>query len=255
MENASRPSALRGPTLIRLLARLADADVPEPEQSISQRLSEWLDWTDAIALSTALSAPAAMPAGGAQAAPPAGGADTGECLRLRQQLTRVIVEDSAFAGLRQRSGGARAAHPAAIGEPDAAADFAFFRQRYLSMQQAMETGVSHLRGRLRRMLAAGEPRMARLAWVDAAMEQALGAREQMLLAGLPALLARYFERLRQGEQQALAQAAADACAETVPVAAGTWLDVFRKDMQSLLLAELDLRLQPVEGLLAALRTC
>ncbi|WP_128596424.1 DUF3348 family protein, partial [Paraburkholderia kirstenboschensis] len=35
---------------------------------------------------------------------------------------------------------------------------------------------------------------------------------------------------------------------------GAWLDVFRKDMQSVLLAELDVRLQPVEGLLAALRT-
>jgi hypothetical protein len=29
--------------------------------------------------------------------------------------------------------------------------------------------------------------------------------------------------------------------------------VFRKDMQSVLLAELDIRFQPVEGLLAALR--
>ncbi|KAE8755722.1 DUF3348 family protein, partial [Paraburkholderia madseniana] len=36
---------------------------------------------------------------------------------------------------------------------------------------------------------------------------------------------------------------------------GTWLNTFRKDMQSVLLAELDVRLQPVEGLLAALRTC
>jgi hypothetical protein len=38
------------------------------------------------------------------------------------------------------------------------------------------------------------------------------------------------------------------------VAPNAWLDVFRKDMQSVLLAELDVRLQPVEGLLAALRT-
>nr|WP_310630847.1 DUF3348 family protein [Paraburkholderia sp.] len=32
-----------------------------------------------------------------------------------------------------------------------------------------------------------------------------------------------------------------------------WLDAFRKDMQSVLLAELDVRFQPVEGLIAALR--
>ncbi|MBN3806694.1 DUF3348 domain-containing protein, partial [Paraburkholderia sp. Ac-20336] len=40
-----------------------------------------------------------------------------------------------------------------------------------------------------------------------------------------------------------------------PVTQDAWLDVFRKDMQSVLLAELDVRFQPVEGLLAALRAC
>ncbi|WP_287814619.1 DUF3348 family protein, partial [Achromobacter sp.] len=35
---------------------------------------------------------------------------------------------------------------------------------------------------------------------------------------------------------------------------GAWLETFRKDMRSVLLAELDVRLQPVEGLLATLRT-
>ncbi|MGE8634372.1 MAG: DUF3348 family protein, partial [Achromobacter piechaudii] len=45
-----------------------------------------------------------------------------------------------------------------------------------------------------------------------------------------------------------------ASATTPPaVTPGAWLDVFRKDMRSVLLAELDVRLQPVEGLLAALR--
>jgi len=47
--------------------------------------------------------------------------------------------------------------------------------------------------------------------------------------------------LRQRTQGSLADASA------------LWLDVFRKDMQSVLLAELDVRFQPVEGLLAALR--
>ena len=39
-----------------------------------------------------------------------------------------------------------------------------------------------------------------------------------------------------------------------PITAGAWLDTFRADMRAVLLAELDVRLQPVEGLLAALRT-
>jgi len=88
--------------------------------------------------------------------------------------------------------------------------------------------------------------------VDAAMELALSPREQTLLASVPTLLGEHFERLRQAEQKALADAHDS---ETTPTPTpGAWLDGFRKDMQSVLLAELDVRLQPVEGLLAALRT-
>jgi hypothetical protein len=116
----------------------------------------------------------------------------------------------------------------------------------------METGIGNLRGRLREMLGARSPGMARLAAVDAVMERALSPRERSLLAAVPVLLAGHFERLSQAEQQTPADTQASGDAATVTP--GAWLDVFRKDMQNVLLAELDVRLQPVEGLLAALRT-
>jgi hypothetical protein len=105
------------------------------------------------------------------------------------------------------------------------------------------------------MLAARTPAMARLAVIDAVMERALSERERNLLASVPGLLAGHFERLRAAEEQALATAeTAEASEDAAPVTPGAWLDVFRKDMQSVLLAELEVRFQPVEGLLAALRT-
>ena len=58
--------------------------------------------------------------------------------------------------------------------------------------------------------------------------------------------------LREAERETLA--AAEAAGEVAGIRTGAWLDVFRKDIQSVLLAELDLRFQPVEGLLAALLT-
>jgi hypothetical protein len=61
-----------------------------------------------------------------------------------------------------------------------------------------------------------------------------------------------FERLREAEQKALADAQVAAVAPTITP--GAWLDVFRQDVQSVLLAELDVRFHPVEGLLTALRT-
>jgi hypothetical protein len=116
----------------------------------------------------------------------------------------------------------------------------------------METRIGSLRGRLRSMVAAQTSEMTRLAVVDAIMERSLGARERSLFGAVPGLLSGHFDRLRQAAQD---EQDAEATVDSPSAAArpGAWLDVFRKDMQSVLLAELDIRFQPVEGLLAALR--
>ncbi|NKJ50619.1 hypothetical protein CIC12_28600 [Burkholderia sp. SG-MS1] len=247
MLQAPQRTAPSGPALIRLLARLADVDVPESRQSLSDRLSQWLGWTDAIALSSALNGKPPALAAGARGF---GSAEADECVRVRGALAKAIAGDSVLAGTRRRGHG-----QTQMQMPDAPADYAVFRQRYLAIQQSMETGIATLRGRLRSMLAAQAPAMTRLAVIDAVMERALSERERNLLASVPGLLAGHFERLRAAEEQALAAAqTAEASEDAVPVTAGAWLDVFRKDMQSVLLAELEVRFQPVEGLLAALRT-
>jgi hypothetical protein len=246
MVQARQRTAFSGPTLIRLLARLTDVDVPESRQSLSDRLSQWLGWTDAIALSTALNGNPPAVASGARAF---GSAEENECARVRTSLANAIADDSAFAAAKR----CRPEQAPPQGAPmDAAVDYPVFRQRYLHMQQAMETGIGNLRGRLRGMLAARTPGMTRLAVVDAVMERALSSRERSLLAAVPVLLAGHFERLRQAEQETLADA--QASGDAIAVTPGAWLDAFRKDMQCVLLAELDVRFQPVEGLLAALRT-
>ena len=127
----------------------------------------------------------------------------------------------------------------------AATEFAPLRRRYLALQQAMEAGIGPLRARLRTTLAAKSPAMARLAAVDVVMEQVLAAREHSLLAGVPALLEKHFNRLSGNGASMTAEPAGEP-------QAGEWLHAFRKDMKSVLLAELDFRFQPIEGLLEAL---
>ncbi|SIT47533.1 conserved hypothetical protein [Paraburkholderia ribeironis] len=247
MLQAPQRTALSGPALIRLLARLADIDVSESRQSLSDRLSQWLGWTDAIALSSALNgAPPAVAAG----ARVFGSAEEDECMRVRRSLTDAVVGDSVLGAARRRG---RAPAQRVSMDAAVAPDYAVFRQRYLAIQQSMETGVANLRGRLRGMLATRTPAMARLALLDAVMERALGERERTLLAAVPGLLAGHFERLREAAQQALAAGTDATCGQAVAVTPDGWLEVFRQDMQSVLLAELEVRFQPVEGLLAALR--
>ena len=226
MVQVSRRTGFTGSALIRLLARLNDTNVPESKQAFADRLSQWVSWTDAISLAGALDgSPATAPSG----APVPLSPEDSECARARATLVQAIAAPM-----------------------DAAADFPPYRQRYLSRQQAMEASIGPLRERLRARLAAGSPAMARLAAVDAVMEHALGVHEHRLLSTVPLLLEKHFKRLRKADETA--QAAAEAPAEPVDgVRPGAWLDVFRKDMQGVLLAELDIRFQPVEGLLEALR--
>lgn len=240
MLQAPRRAGFSGPTLIRLLVRLTGNDAPESGQSLSAQLSQWLGWTEAIALSAALNGNPPAPA--ARAA----GAEEAECARVRTALAAAIADDRA-AGGRQR-GRPRPAVPDPV---DAVVDYAAFRQRYVTSQQTMETEIATLRGRLRTALAARASGMARLAMVDAVMERVLGAREQALLATIPGMLEAHFTRLRQAEEAALAGARPTGV--PAPVTPGAWLTVFQNDMQSVLRAELDIRYQPVEALLAALR--
>lgn len=220
--------SLTGSALIRLLDRLAGPDVRESGASSSDRLSQWFSWTDAISLSAALDGVPVTSAAGASGARASSTAEEGECLRVRTALAKAIAEDSAFAAPPQ----------ARTQAEDAGADFSPYRQRYQARQQAIEAGVGALRGKLRSRLAARSPAMAKLAAVDVVMEQVLGARERSLLSTVPKVLERHFGRLRQDAQS------------TEGVA---WLDIFRRDAREVLLAEMDFRFQPVEGLLDALR--
>ncbi|WGT63503.1 DUF3348 domain-containing protein [Variovorax paradoxus] len=222
MAHVSQRTVFNGSALVRLLSRLADTDLREPRQATADRLSQWFGWTDAISLSAALDG---VPAAASSRLRPGANAEERECAGARTALAKAIAEDAAVA---------------------AAAEFAPFRRRYFALQQAMEAGIGPLRGRLRAALAARSPAMARLAAVDVVMEQVLASREHSLLAGVPALLEKHFTRL-SGDGLLTA---AEPASEAQP---GEWLHVFRKDMKNVLLAELDFRFQPVEGLLEAFR--
>ncbi|MFT4249026.1 MAG: DUF3348 domain-containing protein [Pseudomonas sp.] len=235
MVQLPRHTTIRGPAFIRLLAGLTDADLHPPKPLPSERLSEWLDLNHAIALSAALDGNPGMTA--SDDASPTDAIGQADCARVRDALADAIVADRAFTDI--------GAHQAR--------DYAFFRQRYLALQQAMETGIGQLRARLRDRLALASTDLARLAAVDAVMERALSRRERILLSRATTLLGRHFERLQRTGQET-----ADGPREPPPdpptTTPGAWLEIFRKDMQAALLAELDVRLHPIEGLLAALRT-
>lgn len=245
MVQVSWRAGLAGSALTRLLAGMTvrsertervDAAGNGSRTDFAARLGQWLSWTDAIALSAALDGPVSLPAGPDSTA--CAGAEDAE--RIRALLERGIADDCAGPP-------ARPVRPPLPGERTAPRDIppdpAECRRRHQARQQAMDAAVAALRTRLRQALARRSPEMARLAAVDAALERALGVQEHNLLARLPLVLERH--------AQQLASLAADN-----PPGPGQpgWPERLRQDMRALMMAELALRFQPIEGLLQALRT-
>ncbi|MFB0096608.1 DUF3348 domain-containing protein [Xanthomonas euvesicatoria] len=244
MAKVAPRAPLSGPAFIRLLACLSDAHIAQSNHALADRLSQWIDWTRAVAVSKALDGK--LP--DTDDLPEPRPLDAEACARGPTGLAASSVTELDALVVRVR---AEARNAALADAPVAAPDFAPFRQHYLTMQRAMRTATGDLRGRLRDLLALASTDMARLAEVDAVMELTLSPREQSLLNTVPSLLGAHFERLRDAAQAQHRPTDDDAAPRAVP---DGWLDVFRKDMQSVLLAELDVRFHPIEGLLAALRT-
>jgi hypothetical protein len=109
-----------------------------------------------------------------------------------------------------------------------------------------------LRVNVREALAKASPRLKKLADLDATLEKILRDRESKLLSKVPVLLKKRFEQLFKAHQQTLvdAQQADNPAGWTE---AGGWLARFCNDMQMLLLAEMELRLQPTMGLIEAFK--
>ena len=233
------------------------------KQSFAERLGQWLDWTDAIALAAALSREtAARPLNDRAAAAAKTVAD--ELVRVRNKLADAIVADDLFKagddGVKLPKPLTGAALGAALGVAlnvamnvplELAPEFSAYRRACLAHQRAMAAGIAPLRGQVRQALAALSPALGRLAALDAVLDEALGDRERHLLSTVPVLLEQHFERLRRAHSTTRFQARGSPSGAD-PSSAAPWLADYGRDMQQLLLAELDVRLQPIEGMVEAM---
>jgi hypothetical protein len=205
-----------GSELTRLLARMGDARPDGPASALrpafADRLGHWLGWSGAIALSAALDARPTAPGPGPT------GREEADFQRVRADLVAAIA--------------------AGPGEPASSpTDFSPHRRHCIALQQAMQQAVAALRQRLRDALARCSPDGARLAAIDAVLDQALAVHERSLLGGVPLRLQAHFERLQRdaGDDPG-------------------WPRVFAADRDRVLTAELAHRLLPARGLLDTLHT-
>jgi len=230
--------------LIRALSDLVTIDIAGSRQSFADRLGQWLDFADAIALFSALDTPADAAAQSTAAQP----AFADEFARVRGALLDSINTDGLLTPGKARI---RLPAPAWHASTEGAADYLPYHRYYLAHQRDMAAAIAPLRASVRAGLARQSPALRQLAALDGVLDQAFAPRERSLLASVPQLLGRRFEQLHQAHRSALptAKGTDDPAQWLQP---GAWLHTFCQDMRAVLLAELDLRLQPVTGLMDAL---
>ena len=253
-------SGLNSSRLVRLLADLASpaaensGQAASAKQSFAEKLGLWLDWPDAIALAAALNRDRAVNlanSAGAQAADrPTASAVFEDYARVRTELASAMMADDSFVAAAVvtkpllQSASAVAMTTACHHAPDHSA----YRRAYRHHQRTMAVAIAALRNRVRDQLSSVSPALGQLAALDASLDKALGAREHQLLGKVPALLEKHFERLRLADQAAFDQTEAPQL-QAHSAHAASVLAEYGRVMQGVLLAELELRLQPIEGML------
>ena len=219
-----------------MLGRWDPAQAASPRTEVAEHLGHTLGVRDAITLDGAHRAIQALPASwvAPRQRPATGAALAQELQRVRATLVQAITAAPVPPVASRRS---RHALPAGNGpaapaaEPDADALLAPLRTRCVDLQRQMELRIDALRAHVRRQLAGRSPALAQLAALDAAMAQLLAERLERALAAVPDLLERLCMQLR-------ASGVADVAA-------------WGRELQDLLLAELEARLEPVVGLVEA----
>lgn len=204
--------------LVNLLGEWSPSEAELSGIDFVERLSLWVNAFDAIGLQAAhqsikaIRTPAPRKARDARAATPQ---SLEEALhQVRTVLAGTIAQDALQ-----------------VGEGDA--PYTPYRQRHLELQRRMEQMIGPLRGHVREVLSCASARLRQLAALDAVLEQMIAPREQLLMARTVFHLERRFGQLRLAGD-------------------GDWLHAFGCDWRRALLAELDLRLEPVTGLVEAM---
>ncbi len=242
---------LHSSRLIRVLTDLALVDAAEPGNGFAESLSLWVDFNHAIALGTLHNAGAA---GAVNQALAQGRATSMTSAALGDEFTRVrlgmvsAIDKSGPASVARAQVELLRAQPGDV--MDSATAFDPYRRYYAAQQRDMGLNVRALRTQVRAVLAKASPALKTLADLDAAFDGVLSEREGKLLSSVPLHLERRFAHLRKAHQEMLA----DISQEDDPalwMKPGAWLLRFCHEMQTVLLAELDVRLQPTLGLIEA----
>ena len=247
-ETVPRHFGLHGTRLLRLLADLAVVDGAGPHPNLSEGLGRLIDFGDSLRLSLVLDR---LPLIEVEPAGTGGASIQDPLLRVRRALVEAVLDSFAPAARGTRLALPRLERGVPLEE---LVTFEPYQRFYAAHQRAMEARIQTLQLQVRQEVAALSVELAQLAALDEAVRDSLAMPTRRSLAVIPRLLGQRFEDLRRSQEPGSGAVAVDPPdAEMFAIWSGPsgWLGRFLRDMRGLLLAEVDLRLLPVLGLVEA----
>jgi hypothetical protein len=243
---------LHGTRLVRYLSHLAVLDKEFSHENFSERLGRLIDFGDSMRLAALHDKLRGMIF---EPGPTSSETPKEEVLRVRMLLMQSVV--GSFSPV---AGASRIKLPMLdAGVPlDKLASFEPYHHFYAAHQREFASRIQTLQLRVGDAVSAVSAELAQLVALDEAVRDSLSIHARKNLAVIPKLLARRFDFLlqeHQSRQDMSGMAGTGDQSEEDILKTWTrpngWLDRFFKEMQGLLLAELELRLLPVLGLVEA----
>jgi hypothetical protein len=216
--------------LVRQLADMSLLDNGNLPQTADLRIGKLLDLSDSVRIAAA-QLPDNEPFEPSSVTPESVRADF---LRVRASLLKA-VELSFNPGQRYTriklpvvEGRALAEDPAVLGA---------YQRFYASHQRDIVYRVQGLRERVSSCVSGASPELKQLARLDATLGSSLSAHASACFAKIPSLLSQRFEALNQPQ---------------ISMSGEATHTQFQREIKNLLLAEIDARLLPIQGLVEAL---
>ncbi|MEH6551239.1 MAG: DUF3348 family protein [Pseudomonadales bacterium] len=241
MTPISAQISLNGSRLVRFLSDMNVSDVKVSHQYFAERLGDVIDINESIRLSSAHSSLSTTRFNPREVV-------TEQVIEEFFQLRTAIVQ-SIVNSLSPDTAVSRIKLPAVSGPEQAYEPYLRFYQAH---QRDIDFKVQGYRSTLRTTVAGRSEKLAQLAALDLALENTLLDHNRKLFVVVPRLLGKRYEYLWQQHEKTLATQKHDDDDGQSSSRNTLWLDTFYADIQGLLLAELDVRLQPVLGLIEAL---
>jgi len=235
--------------LVSLLMELSETKLNSAEYNLAERLSYLIGVQGSINLARTLQQ---LPSGVGAPIPPNSLSLQDDVLTSCQEMVNTITSGfvSSSDSTLEPSTDIQLIVPSACHsfKPEALKTYDPYRRFYNAHQTEMGVGLQALRQRVRTHLASKSLELHQLTRLDIELDDNLAPHTRRLFNVIPKLLEQRFKFLLDDHNENVDEQ--DELEHWL--AQGGWLELFYQDLRELLLAEFDVRLQPILGLLEAL---